>query len=196
MKLIFTFVLLYILIPAQAQISVGVRDNKYAHITYCLHDAWSFKTEHSAFSEKMGYQYLRATIGYGKTLGKIRMDISPYLGTTWNGSFYNCGAEIKVAYTPFPFFKLYLNINPHKDSDYGYKTCWAAGGSWQVSGGIAVVAEWRTIPEYRMKENRIRGGFRFTCGTLEVTPEISMPTDAPAHTLRMLVSFNYTFEKR
>lgn len=44
MKLIFTFVLLYILIPAQAQISVGVRDNKYAHITYCLHDAWSFKT--------------------------------------------------------------------------------------------------------------------------------------------------------
>lgn len=66
MKLIFTFVLLYILIPAQAQISVGVRDNKYAHITYCLHDAWSFKTEHSAFSEKMGYQYLRATIGYGK----------------------------------------------------------------------------------------------------------------------------------
>lgn len=190
------FLLLAILaadISASAQFSIGLRDNRFVNVAYKLHGTWDFKLEHSIFSEKPGYQYIRAYAGYGRAFGIVRLQATPYFGTTYNGSFYNLGAKAEGKVAIGSRVNVSAAANPHYDSQTGFKMCFSAGASVGIIKELGIFAGYSTIPEYRISEERIRAGLMFRVKGLWAAPSLSIPAKGPFKQFRVLTSLGYTF---
>ena len=48
----------------EAQVAVGLRDNRYGFISYTHQEHWLLKLEHSIYAEKFSFQKIRLAIGY------------------------------------------------------------------------------------------------------------------------------------
>lgn len=71
---------------AFAQWSVGVRDTRYVNVSYTFHKHWSAKLEHSVYSEKFQYQYVRLYMSYKHRIGRFLISGEPYFGMTYKNS--------------------------------------------------------------------------------------------------------------
>ncbi|MCC8038006.1 MAG: hypothetical protein LIP02_07735 [Bacteroidales bacterium] len=181
-----------------AQVEVGLRNNRYIHAGYLFRGHWGAEVEHSVFSETIGYQYVRIGAGYVNNVRGLAFTLAPFWGTTWNGFFWNCGAFAGARYRlPQGMRWLGVNamVNPRYDSTIHYDTCWLAGLDFYVNSEICLVADYTTVPQYRVSEKLWRFGVRFTSGRLSVTPRVTMPADGRDRNthLQTLVDFSYQF---
>lgn len=177
---------------ALAQFGIGLRDNNYAYLSYTLHDSWMFKIEHSAFTESFKYQYFRINAGYLKNVWKAEIEGTPYFGTTYKNNFYNLGLQASVTLHAVKWIDAKVTVNPHYDSFYGYNTCFLGGVAVNATKNISIIAQYSDIPEYRIKEERLRVGFNFHVRNLSVSPILSVPINSDSKS-RLLVSFDYRF---
>lgn len=195
LRILFTALLLTVVARGLAQFGVGVRDNRYIYGDFTFARHLEVKLEHSVFSEKFGYQYVRGYFGYKNGWNDLTYKTQAYFGTTYNGSYYSAGALVKGRYTLVRRLLVDAALNPHYDSDYGYKTCFSAGLGCVITKNIDILAAYTTIPEYRMSEKRVRAGFDFHVKSLSVYPELSIAVDGSSKTksLRALMGFRYQF---
>ncbi|MCU6768970.1 hypothetical protein OCV73_08445 [Barnesiella propionica] len=194
--IIFSLIITSCTVQLQAQkheFSLGLRENQFVFFSYTLDNEWKAKIEHSVFIEKMGFQYIRATVGYGRQIKNFNVSLDPYFGVTYNRSFYNAGASLSVGYEPWKKIAVTGVFNPHYDSGLKYNTCYSLGLIGNVYKAISVVAEYTNIPEYRQTEDRVRAGLLFKVPHLYVKPVVSVPVKGNHKAVRILTSFGYTF---
>lgn len=173
-------------------LKLGLRDNQYGYAAYRFENNFSIKLEHSLFTERIGYQYVKVFVGYEANLKPVKISFEPYYGRTYNGSFYNLGGLISCTYPVTDILQLKGVVNPNYDSKFKYETCFGIEGQAKLLKDIAFVAEFTNVPEYRMKEDRVKLGLLFKVDQLWVKPCISLETKG-AKTTRVLTSFEYTF---
>lgn len=180
---------------AYCQFGVGMRDNRYvyADYTFCRH--FNVKVEQSVYAEKIGFQYLRAYAGYRNSVAGIDYGVQGYFGAAYNGSYHSGGAMAKARYKVLERIIIDASLNPHYDSEYGYNTCYSIGAGVVITKNIDIVGEYSTIPQYRMPEKRLNGGFDFHVRSLSVMPRLSIDVAGTSRfkTLRALMGFRYQF---
>ena len=179
---------------ASAQIHIGLRDNRYARIGYTLKDSYLFTLEHSIYSEKFGFQKARLYVGYKHNWKNLGIQANLYASTLWNGNYQDCGVLATAHYRIFNPWIVYATLNPHYDSEYDYMTCFTVATDVEVIKGLALTAQYTTIPEYRLSEKRVRAGLHLSYGNLSVTPLLSIPTDGNTKSIRVLCSFSFSFK--
>lgn len=188
------FALLFVVVSIYGHWYVGLRDNRFALLGYEAKSGWSVGVEHSFFSEKIGFQYFKWLAGYDYYVNSQFVIFGGvYIGTTYSTNFYNTGANIKFFYSPIKWLGVEALINPHYDSDYKYETCWSFYTNWQVFNEVSLLVEYTNVPEYRISEQRIRSGLEFRVNNLSVIPMISIPTEGPIKTMRVLIGMKYKF---
>lgn len=197
MKKILSILIAFLPLLAWADntISVGVRQNRHVFGEFLLKDHYLFRLEQSVYSQKIGFQTLRADVAYTGAVGGLRYTCGLYFGGAYNRSYGLTGAKIGLDYTAFRRLIVMGELNPHYDSGLKYKTCFSAGLGVLITKAIDIKAAYTTIPEYRMSEKRVRAGFDFHVAHLAVVPEVSMSVSGndKYKTLRALMSFKYSF---
>lgn len=179
----------------EAQIRLGVHDNKFVWVDYTYNNTWNAKLEESFFSENLPYQYIRGYLGYSYKWKSAEVDFSPYWGTQWNGNFQDYGISCKVEYICGNLLSIHGILNPHNDTSLGYTTCYEVGGTFNAIFNIGLYISYRNIPEYRIASKRIRAGIVFSEKHLKVTPLLSIPTNENIKNTRFLMNFEWNFGK-
>lgn len=173
--------------------SVGLRDTQYAYVGAMWRQTAGLAVEHSIFSEPFSLQYVRIYGRFRRNVGHLGLELSPYYGRAYNGAFYSVGGMFGARWHIVRRFEAYGCLNPVYDSRLGYKTTFCLGGYVKVIESLDVTVEYSTIPRYRQSERLVNGGFRFRAGGLSVTPRLSFPIKERAKSVRVLVSFDYSF---
>lgn len=186
-------ILLILVNIAKAQVFLGFRDNKYGFVGYRLNNIF-IVAEQSVFSEKTKLQHVRLYGGYKKSFEMLQTGAYAYGGSQWNGGYYDLGAAAWINLFHQNIVSLHCTANPHYDSDEGIKLCLKAGITVRIIDDIKIVAHYSSIPEYRMKEHRVRVGAIFGNGRLKVSPVLSIPIEEEIRNTRALVSFMYYFK--
>lgn len=178
-----------------SKFAVGIENNRLFWGEYIYKDHFTARLNVSAYSEKLGYQYVRGTIGYRTGLKMFNLQGSLFYGSALNRSYYNLGATIAVGTCLVDRLLLDAKLAPWYDSGYNYKTCWEAKVGCKLTKHIDIKAGYTTLPEYRMSENRILAGFDFHTRYLYVTPYLSIGTKSKdgGKNIRVLIGFGYTF---
>lgn len=198
MRQFLLIIIFSIALSASAQVSVGIRNNRFINVTYTFREHYQAILEESVFSESLGLQYLRGYVGYITEEGIFNIKGLAYFGSTYNRMYYSTGASAYIRLkTPF---RLLIDgkFNPHYDSGYGYRTCYYGGIGAVITKDIYAMIGYTNIPEYRMPEERFSVGFDFHVGNLRVVPKLSLNVSANAgpKSLRPLIDFEYTFHCR
>lgn len=181
-------------VVAKAQFYLGLRDNKYALVGYEWSSGWNVQLDHSIFDESFKYQYIRCSGGFQFNDNKyFHISVSPFVGTTYCANFYDVGVNVVGNVFPVKWLGINAEINPRYDSDYGYTTCYMFGTDFRVNKEITILAQYSTIPEYRISEKRIKVGLRFSVKNLMVSPMLSLPIEGNSKTMRILVGCQYHF---
>ncbi len=186
-------VLLIISISANSQPIIGLRDNQYAQIGYELNKSAFILLEESIYSEHFSNQKIRFIIGFQSQMGKLDINLAPYISSLWGGGYYDCGCFLNGRLSLLNTFALEFILNPHFDSHLKYMTCMSLGLKSGITKTISIFLRYNTIPEYRMNERRLRCGFEFTIDNLWVKPEISLPLEGQIKSCRVYCSFVYRF---
>lgn len=194
-QLLVVLTIAIISIQAAAQISVGIRNNRFLNVAYLYETHYSVKLEQSVFAESFGLQYMRGYIAYQTTLGDLFIKGSAYFGSTFNRLYYSTGSSVDVRYRPHRLFIIDGILNPHYDSGDGYTTCYYGGFGCGISSNIDFLIGYTNIPEYRMPENRFNFGFDFHVKNLKVIPKLSLniARNSGPKSLRPIIDFEYTF---
>lgn len=192
---ILSIVLIETYTAGNAQVSVGIENSRLVFGEYTFKDHFSAKVNVSVYSEKLGFQYARATLGYHNSLEKIAFSGQLHFGSAFNRSYYNTGLGLNVNTILAKRLILDGTINPWYDSGYGYKTCFQAIAGCKITNEINIKAGYTTIPEYRMSEKRIIAGLDFHVKKLCVYPRLSIGTKSydGGKNVRVLVDFAYMF---
>lgn len=177
-----------------SQLNVGLRDVRYAYIGYEFKNDWETKLEHSIYSEKFGFQKIRAYMAYHHTWGNFTLKANAYGSTLWNADYQDFGTNISAGYKLLKPWNIEAVVNPHYDTDYKYKTYFTVSTDVQIIKNLGIIAQYTTIPEYRLSEKRVRAGLIFSYGGLSVTPMLSIPVDGTVKSLRVLCGFEYKFK--
>lgn len=183
-------------LASYAQFGVGLRDTRYVNVNYTLKDRFFFEFEQSIFAEKLGFQYFRVYCGYKGAFGPVNYHANAYYGMAWNNSYRNAGLDLHINYF-YRFIGAYGNLNPHYDSLYETKVFFRVGLAGNLTKQLTLKCDYNTIPTYREGEKRIRFGLNFHLANLYVEPLVSIPVEGndKFKSLRVLVSFNYTFKR-
>ncbi len=194
MKYLVLILTITISIIANAQVSVGMRDNRFVYGAYTYRSHYVVALEESVFSEGLGYQYLRGYAGYKGELKTLEYNATGYFGSTYNRSYCNAGPSARAKWTFRNVLILEGLLNPHYDSGDGYTTCWYAGAGARITRHIDILAGYGNQPEYRLPEYRLKAGFKFNVGALSVSPKVSiMVKKNSERSIRPLIDFNYNF---
>lgn len=182
---------------ASAQLSVGIRNNRFLNVAYLYKEHYSARLEQSVFSESLGLQYMRGYAGYQTEVGIFRIKGTAYFGATFNRMYYSTGALAEVRCVPYGRMIIDAKLNPHYDSGYGYTTCYYGGIGAVLSDNIDIIAGFTNIPEYRMPERRLNVGFDFHVKNLRVAPKLSLNVsrNSGPKSLRPIIDFEYTFQR-
>lgn len=180
-------------VSVSAQVVLGLRDNQYVSVGYTYRQSWSVKLEHSVFSQEFSTQYIRFMLGYKHCRNRIAIEATPYYGTLYHGDFYNVGVMFSGHWQMLRKWGIECTVNPHYDSGYDYKLCFSMGTNLHLYKAISVVFQYSTIPEYRMKEERVKFGFEFKVNELCVVPLLSIPMDSSGKNMRILCNLKYQF---
>lgn len=115
-KILIIYLLASISYSLHAQIKIGIRDNKFPYTSYTYKNTWGLKLEESIFSEDFAYQYIRGYLNYASTWKDLEIELSPYIGTQWNGNFQDYGMLCTLQCKFNHRFSIYGTLNPHKDT--------------------------------------------------------------------------------
>lgn len=191
LKVVCFFLLLQGVIWVSAQsILVGVRDNQYARIGYtCKH--WSGILEHSVFTSKFKNQVLNGYVGYQSQTGQLEYRGTLYGGFQYNKLYHSYGGMCEGKYLLTSWCYVEGGIRPHYDSSYGYETAYLGEVGFKLHQEIYLTTSYTNYPEYRLCEERIKGGLLIKVRNLEVKPELSIPVHSKMENLRFLLSFDY-----
>lgn len=175
--------------------SVGIENNRLIFGQYTYKDHFTAKLNVSAYSEKLPFQYVRATIGYKTNLNLLLLEGKYFFGSAFNGSYYNTGVLLNARAKFVKRLLVEASIAPWFDSGYKYNTCWEAQIGCVITKHIDIKIGYTTIPEYRMSENRIIGGFDFHVKHISVSPYLSVGTKSKdgGKNIRVLLGFEYNF---
>lgn len=180
----------------KAQVSVGLRDSRYACIGYILKDCYNFRVEHSLYSSKIGYQYVRCYLGYRTVLKNFFLKTDCYFGTTYNRTYQNLGFWAESNYSVVKWLRINVTLNPHYDTYFGFRLCTEEKIEFNVFKDIDFLISHSSIPEYRQSEQRLKTGLNFhVIDCLWVKPVLSFPLTGEMKNFRVLMSFGYTFRK-
>lgn len=194
-RILLTLIVTLTTLSAYSQIAAGIRDSHYVYGSYTFNKKISVELNHSLYSENMGFQRIGIGAGYSTPLPLgFSCGVKAFGATTWNRNYQVFGAEISAAYT-YRRLTLDASINPRYDSGLDYMTCWKAGATVKIIKPIGVTLHYTTIPEFRMSEKRLRGGFEFNVDRLSVRPELSVSVDPGTRfkNMRVLTSMEYRF---
>lgn len=180
---------------ANAQFYIGLRDSKYAFFGYKWDAGWAVRLDQSIFDESLKYQYIRCTGEYQMHIKYFALSLATFVGTTYSSSFYDLGLSVKGTCHPLRWLGIGAEITPRYDSWYKYTTCYMLGVDFHVSDELALLAQYSTVPEYRISEKRVKAGLRFAVKNLTVSPMLSFPIEGNAKSLRILVGLQYDFPK-
>lgn len=193
---IFTISMLAMMsVASDAQGYIGFRDVRYVYGGYQFKFGMYMDVEHSIFSEHIGYQKGRLNVGYKHEWKYIDLNAKIYGSSLWNGNYQDAGLLILGIAKPFKIWTVDATVNSHYDTGYGYHTCFSLGTGIKVNKNITMLAHYSTLPEYRESERRVRVGVNFKVRNLEVQPEVSVPVEGKAKTIRVLFGMKYTFKK-
>lgn len=194
-KLTSFFAFLLVAIAACAQFGAGIRDSRYVYGVYSPVKSLDIMLDHSLYSEKMGFQRVGVGVSYGMPFAKgFEWQAGIYGATTWNRNYQVVNAHAMLSYA-YRRLGLKAKIQPHYDSGLKYTTTWMAQAGVKITDKIGVIAAYTTIPEFRVSEKRLRGGFEFEVGSLMVRPELSFSVDKATRfkNMRVLMSMHYKF---
>jgi hypothetical protein len=175
-------------------ISIGMRDNQYVNVQYIFKSGLLSELENSVFTTKFKHQHICAHIGYRQYLKYLEGDIRAYYGTAYNNSYDDYGMMVSLKKDFSRKMGIELVLNPHKDSDYGYTSCYKVSIHQYIFKEIAIELISSNIPEHREALNRIKAGLILNSRNLCVRPQVSIPTEGHIKNVRVLVSFNYQFK--
>ncbi|MCH5246396.1 MAG: hypothetical protein J1E84_08020 [Muribaculaceae bacterium] len=175
--------------------SVGIENTRFVYGQYIYKQHLITKLDISVYSEKLGFQYARGTIGYQRSFAMVNLRGEYIFGSSFNRSYYNTGAMIAADALFAKRLILNAKISPWYDSGYGYTTCYEAKIGCKITDHIDINAGYTNIPEYRMAENRIIAGFDFHVSKLYVAPYLSIGTKSNqgGKNIRILMGFGYEF---
>lgn len=177
-----------------AQVGVGLRDTRYVNVSYRYKQHWTAKLEHSIYSEKFSHQYLRLSFGWEKSFGFVSLQVEPYFGMTYSNTYSSEGFYAGAKVRPLKWLGIECAVIPHHDSGLGYTTCYLGALKFNCTENISITGVVTNRPEYREPQTRVRGGIRFSSGSLWVHPEISIPTSSTqGKNIRVHVSMGYEF---
>lgn len=178
-----------------SEFSVGIENNRLVFGEYTYKNHFTGRLHISVYSEKFGFQYVRATLGYKTTIKLLDISGNLFYGSAFNGSYYNCGARIDANANFFKRLLVDATFAPWYDSGFKYTTCWEAKIGCKITRHIDIKVGYTTIPEYRMSENRILAGFDFHTSYLYVRPYLSIGTQSVdgGKNIRVLLGFGYNF---
>lgn len=178
-----------------SQFSVGIEKTRLIYGQYLYKNHLKARLNMSVYSEKFGFQYFRANIGYQTNIKNILLSGDYFFGSAFNGTYFNTGANLNVSAELFKRLLLAAQLSPWYDSGYGYTSCWEAKIGCKIITQIAIKIGYTTVPEYRMSEKRILGGFDFMVSKLYVSPYLSIGTksNTGGRNIRVLFDFGYNF---
>lgn len=190
-------VLIAILLPltAAAQFEAGLRNTRYANVSYTLKKHYTFKVEHSIFAEKFGFQQIGGSAAYHNNWKELSYGAEVSGITSWNRDYQIAGLKAHAAYRFLNRLLVFGCINPLYDTDYKYKTCFSVGAACGLVKGIGIFASYTTIPDYRKSEERVHAGFMLKSGHLYARPALSIPVSGNVRfkSLRVLASLGWQF---
>ncbi|MDE5848626.1 MAG: hypothetical protein K2H38_00600 [Muribaculaceae bacterium] len=197
-RIISLFAIAIVALSSFAQISIGIRSNRFVNISYLYKDHYFARLEQSVFSEKPGLQYMRGYAGYETHISAFDLKGTAYFGSTFNRLYYSTGASVEARIRPIPFLIVDGRFNPHYDSGFGYTSCYYGGLGACITKHIDILVGYTNIPEYRMPEKRLNMGFDFHIKNLVVRPKFSLnlSSDSGPKSLRPIIDFEYTFPKK
>ena len=174
---------------------VGIENTRLVYGQYTFKNHYFAKLNVSVYSEKLGFQYTRGTLGYTTNVAWLNLSGGYFLGTAFNGSYYNTGLALEADARILKRLLVDAKFIPWYDSGYGYNTCYEAKIGCRIIDNIDVNVGYTTIPEYRMSENRILAGFDFRVSNLYVSPYLSIGTKAidGGKNVRVVFGFGYKF---
>lgn len=178
------------ILGSSQSILLGVRDNQFARIGYTYRN-WSGILENSIFITKFKNQVLNGYLNYRGEIGKINYYGTLYSGFHYNNFYHSYGGICELKYSIIPWCFIRGGIRPHYDSNYGYKTAYTGNLGVKLHHDIYLLATYTNYPEYRLCNERIKGGLLLQVQNLEVQPEISIPINNKIENIRFLLSFNY-----
>lgn len=182
-------------IGAKAQWSVGMRDNRYIFGSYTLKNHYTFKLEQSLISEKVGFQYIRAYVGYKGELSNFKYDANVFGGTAWNRTYQTLGARVHGRYVIAKRIIADASLMPYYETGYKYTTCYGIAAGVILTKNIDILAGYTNEPVYRKAERYAYGAFDFHVGNLSVKPTLAYLNEGAisGKCLRATISFDYTF---
>lgn len=194
LKLLCLFILLLAPVCAKAQFEAGLRNSRYLYGSFTLKKHYSFGLEHSISADRIGFQQIGVSFGYDNQWKDLEYGASVKGATSWNGDYQIAGLNVHAAYSFLNRLQVFGQLNPLYDTDYDYKTCFAAGAACKIVNGISVFASYTTIPDYRKSEKRVHAGFMLKSGHLYAEPALSIPVgDDSFNSVRVLVSLGWRF---
>lgn len=178
-----------------SQFAIGIDNTRLIYGKYTYKQHLSAKLNVSAYSEKISFQYMRGTIGYKTSIKCFNIEGSYFFGSTLNRFYYNTGANFAGDIILAKRLLIDATLSLWYDSGFGYKTCWQGRIGCRITDHINIRLGYTTIPEYRMSENRLVGGFDFYVSNLYVSPYITVGTKASdgGKNLRVCFGFGYQF---
>lgn len=195
-NIIVALVLIFFPLVMKAQFAISLRDSKYVGVSYTYKEKYGVGLEHSVFSQEIETQYVRGYLNYTRSWTRFDLDAKLYYGTPYNHDYYNCGMMLSGRYKPFQSFEIMASANPHYDSYFDCEMCFEAGALVKLSTDIGLYSLYSTIPEFRQKENRVKVGLHLNVMNLSVSPHLSIPTEGPVKSVRLLVNCSYVFSAR
>ena len=197
-RILTTLIIVITSLHALAQMSVGIRNNRFLNVGFIYKDHYSVKLEQSVFSESLGLQYMRGYAAYQTAVKDFILKGSAYFGATFNRLYYSTGFSADVRYRPHRLIIVDGRLNPHYDSGEGYTTCYYGGIGCGLSTTIDFLLGFTNIPEYRMPEKRLNIGFDFHVRNLKVVPKLTLnlSSNSGPKSLRPIIDFEYTFPKK
>lgn len=177
----------------RSQFAVGIENTRLVYGKYTYNEHLTVKLNLSAYSEKIAYQYVRATVGYRTTVSNLNLEGSGFWGSSFNGFYYNAGAKIAGDMVLAKRLILETSLVPWYDSGYKYTTCWDGKVGCIITYHINIKMGYTTIPEYRMSEKRLIGSLDFHVSNLYVTPYITVGTKSSAGGRNIRVGFGFEY---
>lgn len=182
-------------ISKTSMFEVGIENTRLLYGKYTYKNFLSAKLNVSVYSEKFGFQYIRGTIGYFTKIKNFNLSGEYFFGSAFNGNYFNTAVQLKADAVFVKRLLIDARLLPWYDSGFGYTTTFEARIGCKITDKIDIKAGYTTVPEYRMSEKRIIGGFDFHVEHLNVSPYISFgrSADTGGNNIRLLFDFGYKF---
>lgn len=175
-------------------IILGVSNSKYAFVRYESSSFWGGHFKQSILQQYPELQYGELGADFFLSLDNaIDFRTSPYFGLRYDGAYFCAGNKISVLWRRPSVLNVYLEIDPHYDSELGYNTFLESQLRLFITPHIGIVGGAKNSPEFRLPEARWFAGLLLNDEHSAILPYISVPLDPEQkHSIRFNLNFEYS----